>query len=179
MASGRLQKIFDMNWGQSSCKSCAGGGGAGEFAWWKIPLFVLALTFSGWLLTASRVLSGRGVRIISAECAWNAENRSYVVRFAVRNDENVFKLASIHVQGRFRPPAEQSWPHPALRRKYEATTNSAVILLEPKQELEDQITFTIPGAERYRCAAKPMVGKQERFAERPTPEVLRAVMSQL
>ncbi len=171
-------KTLKPNWG-SDCKSCGTGGGGGDFSWWIIVLGLFSLFGMGWIVMASNWLSSRGIFVTHADCAWEPSSSTYQVELGVHNTEDVFKIASFRIQARFRPPKGERWPQGMMRQYYGATSQRVALLLEPQQQTKKQIAFSIPGVEHFRCTAKVWVGRQERFEQRPSPEILNALQQSL
>lgn len=150
-----------------------------EWSWWRFVMLVCGVFGMSWIILASNWLSARGLEVSGVSCAWDAESRQYVARLNVRNTEEQYKVAEMSVQGRFKPPAGQSWPHPTLRAQYAAVTQPVVVALAPNASETEQAVFAIPGTEAFECSAKVRIGRQERFETEPSHEVLDAVTTQL
>lgn len=165
-------KIFKAKWDKTSCKSCGGGD---DDKRWKVLLLMVGITLPGWIIWSADRLAAQGARVTRSSCAWDPSSREYVASAAIRNDEDAFKVVSLRVQGHFRPPKGQTWPHPRIRDQYEAVSKERVLMLEPKQEADEAVRFSVPGTEDFLCTAKVWVDRQERFSKRPPPEVVAAV----
>lgn len=122
-------------------------------------------------------MDNRGIGVGRAACAWDSEHQRYAVDVSIRNQESVFKIVRVMIQGRFRPLRGRAWPHPMLRTQYEAMTQRSAIALEPYATAEQYVEFQLPGVEDFACSVHVKVAGQERFAERPSQAVLDALSS--
>ena len=140
--------------------------------WLIIVMFLLFTPFL--LFSAGQWWAARGVRVAETACAWSQEDL-YVARIALRNENPVFKLVSLRIQGRFRPSKGQRWPTPSVKSSYSSMSQWTVVELQPSETLQQEIPFRVPGAEGFVCEADAWVGKQERFVRQPSPEVIDAI----
>ena len=168
-------KIFNMKWGRS-CRSCGtGGGGGGDPEAWGGLLFLLLVLVPTVVFGVYLWLNARGVQIGEQACAWDNEERQYVASVQLRNNESVFKVVSLRIQGHFRPAPGQEWPDPSLKVRYEDISNWQTVELEPESSANVVAQFPLPGVERFDCKAEAWIVGQRRFEERPSPEALQAV----
>lgn len=164
---GNPSKIFGTGWKDGDCKSCGGGGGDSGPSWWQPVAIIVVITWGGWLMSMSGWLANRGTRISDVSCQWDAQEGVYRARFMVHNEESNYKILSVTVQGRFHPQPGQKWPHPMVRREYEAKTHLWTGRLGPQAQREGTETFSIPGAKDFACKARVDVNQQEKFSEDP------------
>ncbi len=122
-------------------------------------------------------LSHRGLHVDHASCGWDENARTYEVKVAVHNQERMFKLVKLIVQGRFRPRHGQQWPNRILQARYEAVNRPLAVRLSPAGDAMGAARFFLPGIEGFQCTAVTEVAGQERFAKEPDPDVLQAMES--
>ena len=152
------------------CWSCAAIGGlVGALG---AVLLLGILVFSGWL-------ANRGLKVDRVACAWDEQAGVYRASVTASNTEPQFKVASIWVQGRFKPRDGQQWPTTAIRQHYEQTSDQMVLELEPSGSATGEVSFAIPGARDFQCSADARLGRQERFDQRPADDVTTAVATEL
>lgn len=179
MSASMKSNVIKTAWGKA-CRSCGSGGGGGEgMGWLRLLWFIAAIFGMSAIILASNWLSARGVRILEARCAWEEASGTYVAGVTAQNPDDLFKLVELSIQGRFRPPPGERWPHHAIRARHESQTHQVVLFLEPERTAEQQTAFMIPGTHGFLCDAHVRIGRQERFAERPSDEVLEAVSQEL
>jgi hypothetical protein len=92
-----------------------------------------------------------------------------VASVTVRNREPVFKLVTLRIQGRFRPPRGARWPSATVQARYEAVSQRLDVMVGPSGEARDAVRFQLPGVEGFLCTAHPILAGQERFASEPDP----------
>jgi len=138
-------------------------------------LIAVGLTGMVVIFNATQWLGSHGLRILHSSCAWDPGLQQYLASVAVRNDDDVFKLVQLNVQGRFHPPAGARWPRQSLRTKYEAVTKPLELVIEPRETVSGSREFAIPGAEGFECAAHVQIAGQDRFTEPPSDELMEAV----
>jgi len=170
---GNDPQIHRPNWKKASCKTCGPSGEQPSWAPWIVVGLFMAAMGAVW---ASQRIAERGTRIVSSSCAWDAEQGAYVARYVARNAEDRYKLVELAVQGRFKPVPGTRWPSESLKYRYEAITQNSAILLDPKSEATGEQRFAIPGAPDLLCEARMTVSRQERFDQRPSEDLVRAMV---
>ena len=161
----------------SACNSCGGGG--------RLPsplvvLLWLVVAASGTYVMVGTRWLGAGIHLTKPACGWDSTGAGYEAAVEVRNTEPVYKVASVYVRGDFRPAKGKSWLHPSLKNMYETTTQRLTVRLGPREATRQRIQFSIPGdAQQFVCTVTAYVGRQERFKEQPTQDVMQAVEAQL
>lgn len=150
-----------------------------DSSFWRIVLFVCGFFGMSWIVLASNWLSARGLEVSATACAWDPAQSAYVATVTVRNTEEKFKVAELSVQGRFRPGEGRDWPHHTIRTRYSSVTQPLVVALGPQETATEQVAYTIPSAEAFECSANVRIGRQEKFDQEPSSEVLDAVTGEL
>ncbi len=150
-----------------------------DSSFWRIVFLICGFFGMSWIVLASNWLSAQGLTVSGAACAWDPAQRAYVATVTVQNTEDTFKVAELSVQGRFRPGAGQAWPHHTIRTRYSSVTQPLVMALSPHGTATEQVAYAIPSAEAFECSANVRIGRQEKFDQEPSPEVLDAVTGEL
>ena len=179
MADKKEPNIWRPKW-KSGCKNCGPSGGGGGDPNTGLGLLFLAFLLSPPLIYGLYLLcNAHGLSLDTNECAWNSDERAYMASARLHNSESTFKVVSVRIQGRFKPPAGERWPDPSIQVQYEAVSDYQVVEVEPNGEGTVSTRFAIPGAERFDCRAEASVVGQRTFQERPSSDVLNAIRRSL
>ena len=161
------QRILTMG---RRCRPCQGDGGDPEA--WQALLFAALVVIPAAVFGFHVWFHARGVRVVSTHCAWDGAAQEYVAHIQLQNQEPLFKLALVRVQGHFRPPRGRKWPAPALQARYEAISTWERPELEPHGETDLSTRFHLPGMRAFDCRAEVWVVGQHKFKKRPNPELI-------
>jgi hypothetical protein len=137
---------------------------------WVLVRGVMALVFAlilGGVHLGSWALASRGLRVTWTTCDWMYGD-TYTATVQVRNTEDVAKVVSLRVQGRFRPGRDQAWPNREARFRYSAVSQSMTLPLPALGEHTQEVVFAVPGTERFSCSARAFVNGQHRRQDRRT-----------